>query len=72
YKDFDEQLNGIVLNNSGKKKFIEEYNEKLETVFKYTKLNAFVSYKRLIRLEIYKVQKHITEDEEYQPFVARW
>ncbi len=71
-KDFYEQFNGIVLNDSGKKKFIEEYNEKLETVFKYAKLNAFVSYKRLIRLELYKVQKHITEDEEYQPFVARW
>lgn len=71
-KDFESQLNGIILSQNGKKKFIEEYNEKLETVFKHQKLNACVSYKRLIRLELYKIQKHITEDEEYKPFVARW
>jgi len=71
-KDFENQLNGIILNQNGKKKFIEEYNEKLETVFKHQKLNASVSYKRLVRLELYKIQKHITEDEEYQPFVVRW
>lgn len=71
-KDFDEQLNGIILNENGKKKFIAEYNEKLETVFSHSKLNMSVSYKRLIRLELYKLQKHITNDEEYSPFVARW
>ncbi|QCX34107.1 type I-B CRISPR-associated endonuclease Cas1 [Caloramator sp. E03] len=71
-KDFQQQLNGIILDETGKKKFIEEYNSKLETVFNYTKLNANVSYKRLIRLELYKLQKHITDDEEYTPYIGRW
>lgn len=71
-KDFQQQLNGIILDETGKKKFIEEYNSKLETVFNYTKLNANVSYRRLIRLELYKLQKHITDDEEYTPYIGRW
>lgn len=71
-KDFQRQLNGLILNESGKKKFIAEYNDKLDTTLKHPKLNNRVSYKRLIRLELYKLQKHITEDEVYTPFIAGW
>jgi CRISP-associated protein Cas1 len=70
--DFEEKMNGIILNEKGKKKFIEEYNEKLSTTIKHSKLNTTVSYKRLIRLELYKLQKYITENEEYEGFVAKW
>ena len=71
-KDFDKSFNGILLTERGKKRFIEEYNRKLETVIKHPRLNTNVSYKRLIRLELYKIQKHITENHEYKGFVARW
>lgn len=71
-KDFDKSFNGILLTERGKKKFLEEYNKKLETVIKHPRLNTNVSYKRLIRLEIYKIQKHIIENQEYEGFVARW
>lgn len=71
-KDFQRQFNGLILNESGKKKFIAEYNDKLDTTLKHPKLNNRVSYKRLIRLELYKLQKHITEDEVYKPFIAGW
>lgn len=71
-KDFDKSFNGILLTERGKKKFIEEYNKKLDTVIKHPNLNTNVSYKRLIRLELYKIQKHITENQEYKGFVARW
>lgn len=71
-KDFDKNFNGILLTEKGRKKFIEEYNRKLETVIKHPHLNANVSYKRLIRLELYKIQKHITENHEYRGFVAGW
>lgn len=71
-KDFQRQLNGLILSESGKKKFIAEYNDKLDTTIKHPKLNNRVSYKRLIRLEIYKLQKHITDDENYSPFIAGW
>lgn len=71
-KDFDKSFNGILLTERGKKKLIEEYNRKLETVIKHPRLNTNVSYKRLIRLELYKIQKHISENHKYEGFVARW
>ncbi len=71
-KDFEKDFNGILISEKGKKKFLEEYNKKLETVIKHPNLNINVSYKRLIRLELYKIQKHITEDERYEGFVAGW
>lgn len=71
-KDFEKNFNGILLTERGRKKFIEEYNRKLETVIKHPRLNTNVSYKRLIRLELYKIQKHVTENHEYKGFVARW
>lgn len=71
-KDFENQFNGILLSELGKKKFLQEYNTKLLTTIKHPKLNLEVSYRRLIRMELYKIQKHITDDEKYEGFVARW
>lgn len=71
-KDFDENMNGIILNDKGKKKFVEEYNEKLTTTISHKDLGCTVSYKRLIRLELYKLQKYFTEGEEYKAFLAQW
>lgn len=38
----------------------------------FSLLNRNVSYKRLIRMELYKIQKHIMEDEPYEGFVMNW
>jgi CRISPR-associated protein Cas1 len=70
--DFETNFNGILLSENGRKKFLREYNGKLDSVIKHPNLNVNVSYKRLIRLELYKIQKHITENQEYKGFVARW
>jgi len=70
--DFSKEMQGIILSENGKKKFLQEYNTKLLSTIKHPKLNSHVSYKRLIRMEIYKLQKFITENEEYKGFVARW
>lgn len=70
--DFSKELKGIYMSESGRRKFLEEYNNKLETTINHEKLNTTVSYKRLIRMELYKLQKHITGDEEYKGFIARW
>ncbi|MBU5425329.1 type I-B CRISPR-associated endonuclease Cas1b [Tissierella pigra] len=71
-KDFEKDFNGILISEKGRKKFLEEYNGKLDTVIKHPHLNINVSYKRLIRLELYKIQKHITENKPYEGFIARW
>jgi CRISPR-associated protein Cas1 len=71
-KHFERELNGIILNDQGKKLFVSEYNQKLYSTITHPKLNCQVSYKRLIRMEAYKLQKLFLENIEYKPFVARW
>ncbi|MCX8029880.1 MAG: type I-B CRISPR-associated endonuclease Cas1b [Brevinematales bacterium] len=69
--DFHEIGDGVFMKESGNKKFIQRYEEKMKSVIKHKKLGN-VSYRRLIRLECYKLYKFLTEDEEYNPFVVEW
>ena len=46
------------LNDNGKKKFIQAYQEKLETTIFIQKLNRNVSYQNLVKMECYKLIKH--------------
>ncbi len=70
--DFSKFGRGILLNKTGKKKFLKIFNEKLETTVKHKKLKRNVSYRRLIRLECYKLIKQILDDEEYVSFKLWW
>jgi len=71
-KHFENKLNGIVLNNKGKEIFIKEIEERLQSTFHHKKLGRNVSYRQLIRIELYKIEKHLMEDEEYYPFITSW
>lgn len=71
-KDFDKDVNFAYLNEEGRKKFIDAYDKKIETTIKHRTLNRNVSYKYLIRLECYKLIKHLISDEVYKPFKAWW
>ncbi len=71
-EDFRRELDGVLLGESGKEKFLKAYNEKLNTTIKHRKLNRNVSYQRLIRLECYKLAKHLLGVEKYSPFVMWW
>lgn len=69
---FSGELGNITLTNKGKKIFLEEYNAKLQTTIKHRNLRRSVSYKSLIRLEIYKLIKHFIGEKEYEPLVMWW
>ena len=71
-RDFDRGLNYALLSESGKKKFLKHYQEKLETTVKHRALKRKVSYRHLIRLECYKLVKHILDEEFYKPLRAWW
>lgn len=71
-KDFDKKMNYCLLNESGKKKVLKNWEERLGQTIKHRKLNKSVSYNHLVKLEIYKLIKHIMKIEEYQPFKAWW
>jgi len=71
-KDFEKKLNGIVLNEKGKRKFLEKIEDKLKQTIKHPTLKKNVSYRRLIRLELYKIEKDLMGEKEYEPFVMQW
>lgn len=71
-KDFDYIEEMVILNEQGKKKFLNEWMSKLQTTVKHRKLNRKVSYQYFIRLECYKLIKHIINDTAYKPLKAWW
>lgn len=70
--DFDHQLNSCLLKDSGRKKVVKAWDEKLNETIKHRSLGRSVSYKHLVKLECYKLVKHILAMEEYKPFKAWW
>lgn len=71
-KHFDYRLNKCVLNESGKKIFVKEIDERLVETIQHRSLKRKVSYKHLLRLECYKLAKHLLDIEEYKPFKMYW
>jgi len=69
---FLRELEGIYLNEKGRELFIREYEEKLQSTIRHDKLKRNVSYRQLIRMELYKLEKHFIGEEVYKPFTARW
>ena len=69
---FEENLNRVILKPNGKKTFVQAFEDRLEETIAHRTLNRSVSYKHLIKLECYKLQKHLLEIEEYKPFKMWW
>lgn len=71
-KHFDEKLKFCYLKEDGRKIFVQNYDERLKTTIKHRGLGRNVSYRRLIRLEAYKLVKHITAIKPYKAFRLWW
>jgi len=71
-RDFENKIDGIILNDKGKRKFLEYIEKRLKQTIKHSKLKRPVSYRRLIRLELYKIEKHLMGEQKYEPFVMDW
>lgn len=71
-KDFMTEVNFCYLNEKGRKIVVREYDEKLKTIITHKKLNKQVSYRHLIRLECYKLVKHLIGEQEYEGFKIWW
>ena len=70
--DFILELNRCVLKESGKKAFIKAWEDRLAETIRHRTLKKHVSYKHLVKLECYKLSKHILGIEEYKPFKIWW
>lgn len=71
-KHFDKNLNRCLLNQNGKKIFVQAFEDRLNETIQHRSLNRSVSYRHLIKLECYKLSKHLLGIEEYKPFKMWW
>lgn len=69
---FVKALGGISLNEKGRVIFVEAFEKRLKTVIQHSSIKKRISYRRLMRLELYKLEKHLMKEKPYQPFVAHW
>lgn len=69
---FEVKLNSVVLKEAGRKIFVQAFEDRLNETIKHRTLSRSVSYKHLIKLECYKLQKHLLGMEEYLPFKMWW
>jgi CRISPR-associated protein Cas1 len=69
---FDRAMDGCFLSEAGKKLYISTLEERLATTIRHRRLGRHVSYRHLIRLECYKLIRHLTDTEPYRGFRAWW
>lgn len=71
-KDFTKGLNYLHLSKEASKIVVAELDTKMQTTIKHKELNKTVSYQYLMRLESYKLIKHLLGEKEYEPFEIWW
>lgn len=71
-KSFTKKLNYLHLTKEASQIIAKELDDKLQTTIKHKELNKNVSYLYLIRLECYKLVKHLLGEKEYEPFKIWW
>ncbi len=67
-KHFDKNVNYALLNEEGKKIFIESFENRINESFLHPKLKRKTTYKSAIRYDAYKLIKFLVEDKEFRPF----
>ena len=71
-KSFTKNLNYLHLTQDASKLIVAELDNRLKQTIKHKELNKNVSYEYLIRLECYKLVKHLLNEKEYEPFKIWW
>lgn len=71
-KSFTQNLNYLHLTEKASQTIISELESRLQKTITHKELGKSVSYLYLIRLECYKLIKHLLGEKEYDPFVIWW
>lgn len=71
-EDFERRGGAYLLKEQARRLYVQEFEDKLRTTFYHRHLKRNVSYQTLMRLELYKVEKHLMGEQPYEPFVSRW
>jgi CRISPR-associated protein Cas1 len=67
-KHFTKELNYCLLNETGKKIFIEAFEDRINQVFEHARLRRKTTFKNAIKLDGYKLVKFLMEGVEFKPF----
>lgn len=71
-KSFTQDLNFLHLDKKSSQLIVRQLDEKLKTTIQHKELDKSVSYQYLIRLEAYKLIKHLIGEKEYEGFKIWW
>lgn len=66
------RVNYAYLDEAGRKLVVKEFEERLRTTVRHRRLGRNVSYRGLIRIECYKLVKHLLGIEPYRALRAWW
>ena len=67
-KHFDQKMKYCLLNEEGREIFIRAFEGRLESTFQHPTLKRKTSYRNAIRLDCYKLEKYIMDEQEFIPF----
>uniref|UniRef100_A0A7C5RT08 CRISPR-associated endonuclease Cas1 n=1 Tax=Thermomicrobium roseum TaxID=500 RepID=A0A7C5RT08_THERO len=62
---------GVFLDDDGRKLVVEAWEQTLQETYRHPTLNRSVSYRTTLRLELYKIEKHLLGEQEFLPFALR-
>lgn len=71
-ENFIKDLDFLQMKDKTVKYLLKELEETMNRTIYHRELKRNVSYKQLIRLELYKLIKHLLGDKDYQPFKIWW
>jgi CRISPR-associated protein Cas1 len=73
-RDFEPRMGGTYLRDRGRRTFVQHWDERLKKTIQHRGLGRHVSYERLIRLECYRLVRHLfdPENEPYTGFRMWW
>ncbi|NPV53475.1 MAG: type I-B CRISPR-associated endonuclease Cas1 [Firmicutes bacterium] len=69
---FNQELNATYLSDEGRKIFVREFEEQAESTVLHRALGRKVKYRSLIRLDLYKLIKHLIGEETFTPTKVWW
>lgn len=69
--DFEDELGGCLLTEDGRLTVLEEFEETLDETIEHPRLKRKVSFKTLVRTDVYSLKKHVLTGEQYRA-TERW
>ncbi len=73
-KHFEARLGGTYLTEAGRRRFVEHWDERLRQTVQHRGLGRKVSYERLVRLDCYRLVRHLCDPQAdpYEGFRMWW